>query len=214
MILAAGRGNRMRPLSNETPKPLLKVGGFSLIEHLIIRLSAAGFKEIIINLSYLADKIIHALGEGERYGVEIRYSKEEQEGGLETGGGIFNALHMLGERPFLVISGDIWTNYPFARLKNKPLSGLIHLVLVDNVEAHPNGDFALTGEKLSLSDNNRLTFGSIGIYHPKLFESCQPGFFRVAPLFVKAIEKGLATGEHYTGTWVNVSTPEVLAKLQ
>jgi MurNAc alpha-1-phosphate uridylyltransferase len=212
MILAAGRGSRMRPLTDSTPKPLLKVGCFSLIEHLLIRLRDQGFQEIVINVAYLGDKIIATLGSGKRFGLKIQYSMEQHPEGLETGGGIFNALPLLGDSPFLVLSGDIWTDYNFSSLKRKNLVGSVaHLVLVDNPPDHARGDFNLDGDRLCLVQGKRLTFGNIGVYHPDLFRNCQPGFFPLRPLLVEAIQKGLVTGEYYSGSWINVSTPAILA---
>lgn len=214
MILAAGRGSRMRPLTDNTPKPLLKIDQFSLIEHLLFRLADQGFQEIIINLAHLGHQIVEKLKEGRQYGVDIVYSEEEATRGLETGGGIHNALPLLGSDPFLVVSGDIWTDYDFSQLKKRTLSGLIHLVLVDNPPEHPSGDFNLLGDKIIPGEGRRLTFGNMGIYHPDLFKDCEPGFFPLAPLLHKAVERGMATGEHFKGAWVNVGTPETLTALR
>lgn len=214
MLLAAGRGKRMGSLTDHLPKPLLKIGQFSLIEHLLFNLASHGFKEIIINLAYLGEKIANTLGKGADYGVSITYSRENEERGLETGGGIYQALPILGPSPFLVVSADIWTNYPFSQLRAQPLSGLAHLILVDNFEAHPQGDFNLQGGHINQTAGARLTFGNIGVYHPQLFSSCQPGFFPLAPLLHAAVEQNKVTGEHFTGEWANIGTPDALKAMQ
>ncbi len=209
MILAAGRGERMRPLTDHTPKPLLPVGKRSLIEHLMAALADAGFRNLVINHAHLGDKIVAALGDGRNHGVRIAYSPEP-EGALETGGGIFKALPLLGEGPFLVVNGDIWTDYPFSRLPRQ-LTGLAHLVLVDNPTHHPNGDFGLEGTTVVAESARKLTFSGIGIYSPALFASCEPGRFPLAPLLRAAMARGAVTGEHYRGVWSDVGTP---ARLQ
>lgn len=214
MILAAGRGTRLRPLTDATPKPLLQVGNYSLIEHLLFRLSANGFHDIVINVAHLGNLIIEKLQDGRQYGVSIMYSKEYVAGGLETGGGIFNALPLLGKNPFLVVSGDIWTDYPFSQLRNISLSGLVHLVLVDNPSDHTQGDFNLLSNKIVENQGLRLTYGNIGLYHPDLFINCTPGFFPLGPLLKKAALDNAVTGEHYQGTWVNVGTRETLEELR
>lgn len=213
MILAAGRGKRLQPLTDTTPKPLLKLDNFTIIEHLLFNLSAAGFKEIIINTAHLGEKITRTLQNGTRYGVSIIYS-HELPGGLETGGGIFKALPLLGPAPFLVVSGDIWTDYPFADLKNKTISGLAHLVMVDNPQHHLHGDFNLSSNQLNYTEGRRLTFANIGIYHPNLFANCTPGFFKLGPLLHTATSAGQTTGEYFTGNWVNVGTLEILDALR
>jgi N-acetyl-alpha-D-muramate 1-phosphate uridylyltransferase len=214
MILAAGRGKRLRPLTDTISKPLLKVGEYALIEHLLHALSKNGFKEIVVNVAYLAQQIIQTLGNGSCYGVTIEYSHEPESQGLETGGGVYHALPLLGKNPFLVLSGDIWTDYPFHKLKSQPLTGLVHLVLVDNPPDYPQGDFCLQEERVVESPGTRLTYGNIGIYHPDLFTNCQPGFFPLAPLLKDAIKTGRATGEHFKGQWLNVGTLEALEKLR
>lgn len=213
MILAAGRGKRMRPLTDSTPKPLLKVNQFSLIEHLLFQLSHHDFQDIVINLAHLGDQIKAKLGDGAKYRVNITYS-EEVAAGLETGGGIYQALPLLGQNPFLVISGDIWTDYDFSKLKCTPLSGWAHLILVDNPPWHANGDFNLSGEKVLNGSGTRLTFGNIGVYHPQLFADCQPGIFPLAPLLYKAIDVEKVTGEYFKGSWMNIGTPEELTQLR
>jgi MurNAc alpha-1-phosphate uridylyltransferase len=213
MILAAGRGERMRPLTDHTPKPLLEAGGRSLIEHLLVRLAADGFRRTVINHAHLGERIVESLGDGSRYGLEITYSAEPP-GALETGGGIYRALPLLQTDPFAVINADIWTDYPFAHL-NRPLSGLAHLVLVPNPAHHPEGDFALTDDRLSLpaQHTTAYTFSGIGVYARALFADCSPGAFPLAPLLRQAMAAGRVTGELYTGRWVDVGTPERLAEL-
>lgn len=211
MILAAGRGERMRPLTDHTPKPLLQAGGKALIEHLIEALRAAGFRELVINYAHLGEQLVTHLGEGGRFGVKIAWSAEPA-GALETGGGIFQALPLLGEEHFLVVNGDIWTDYPFARLPSSSAS-LAHLVLVENPPHHPAGDFVLEGDRVLDEGESRLTFSGIGVYHPDLFRGCRPGAFPLAPLLREAMRQGQVSGERYSGNWHDVGTPERLAAL-
>lgn len=212
MILAAGRGERMRPLTDNTPKPLLRVGSQRLIEYLIESLAAAGFTELVINYAYLGTQIAQVLGNGGRYGVRIQYSAEGEQG-LETGGGIFQALPLLGKEPFLVINGDIWTDYPFTKARQVPVR-LAHLILVDNPPHHPQGDFALLGEQVIVEGVSRLTFSGIGIYRPELFVHCRPGRFPLAPLLRQAMHWDEVTGEHYRGQWWDIGTPARLGHLE
>ncbi len=209
LILAAGRGERLRPLTDHTPKPLLEAGGRPLIEHTIAALARAGFSELVINLAHLGGHIQARLGDGSRLGVTIAYSPEGEEA-LETGGGIHHALPLLGGQPFLVVNGDLATDYPFERLKNQP-EGLAHLVLVANPVHHPNGDFALREDgKLSASAEPRHTFSGIGVYRPELFADCEPGKFPLAPLLRAAMAQGLVSGELYPGFWMDIGTVERL----
>lgn len=210
LILAAGRGERLRPLTDHTPKPLLQAGGLPLIEHTIMALARAGFSELVVNLAHLGGQIQDRLGDGSRLGVSLVYSHEGEEA-LETGGGIHHALPLMGEGPFLVVNGDLATDYPFERLKDRP-EGLAHLVLVDNPAHHPRGDFALLGEALSATDEPRHTFSGIGVYRPELFAACQPGKFPLAPILREAMAKGLVTGEIYPGFWMDIGTIERLAE--
>lgn len=210
MILAAGRGERMRPLTDKLPKPLLKVGGVSLIERLIQALVSAGLGDILVNHAHLGQQILETLGDGRRYGANIVYS-HESEGGLETGGGIFRALDLLSD-PFLVVNGDILTDYPFDRL-SAVMSGLAHIVLVDNPPHHSQGDFHLTGDHVTTQGPNKLTFSGIGVYRKALFRDCSPGKFPLAPVLRTAIAAGEVTGEHYGGRWWDIGTPERLAQL-
>jgi MurNAc alpha-1-phosphate uridylyltransferase len=211
MILAAGRGERMRPLTDHTPKPLLKAGGRTLIEHRIASLAAAGFRDLVINHAHLGAQLEAYLGNGERYGVRIAWSREPDEA-LETGGGIFQALPWLDGDCFLVVNADIWTDYPFARLARQ-INGLAHVVLVDNPPQHPQGDFVLRGSRVLAEGTPRLTFSGIGVYHRDLFIGCQAGRFPLAPLLRAAMEDDRVSGEHYTGEWRDIGTPERLADL-
>lgn len=211
MILAAGRGERMRPLSDTTPKPLLEVGGKPLIVHLIERLVSAGLRDLVINHSHLGEKLEQSLGTGDCYGARILYSHEEG-GGLETGGGIFKALPLIESDPFAVINGDIWTDYPFERLP-KALTGLAHLVLVDNPPQHSQGDFSLLDGQVEDTGTARLTFSGIGVYARDMFAGCRPGKFPLAPLLQAAMVRGQVSGEHYTGVWRDIGTPQRLQDL-
>ncbi len=204
LILAAGRGERLRPLTDHTPKPLLQAGGRALIEHTLLALARAGFRECVINLSHLGGQIEAHLGDGSRFGMNIVYSQEGEEA-LETGGGIHRALPMLGGKPFLVVNGDIATDYPFENLKNRP-EGLAHLVLVANPRHHPQGDFALEGDRVSTTGESRYTFSGIGVYRPQLFEACKPGKFPLAPLLRAAMADGLVSGEIHRGFWMDIGT--------
>jgi MurNAc alpha-1-phosphate uridylyltransferase len=212
MILAAGKGERLRPLTLHTPKPLVRAGGVPLIEYHLRALKRAGFTDVVINHAWLGQQIEDYLGDGLRLGLNIAYSPEGEP--LETGGGIFRALPLLGDEPFLVVNGDIWTDCDFAPLK-APIKGLAHLVLVDNPLHHPTGDFALVGgevrDEASLS---RLTYSGIAVLHPQLFAGCSAGAFKLAPLLRDAMGKGQVTGEHFTGRWVDVGTHERLAEVE
>ncbi len=210
MILAAGRGQRMMPLTANTPKPLLTVAGKPLIVWHIERLAAAGFKEIVINHAYLGQQIEEALGDGHQWGVQIQYSPEET--ALETAGGIANALPLLGDAPFLVVNGDVFTqmDFPVALAEGK----LAHLVMVDNPVQHPVGDFVLQGSQLTVAGSQKLTFSGIGIYAPDLFVDIVRGeAAKLAPLLKSAMADDLVTGEHYHGVWHDIGTPERLAQI-
>lgn len=213
MILAAGKGERMRPLTLHTPKPLVRAGGVPLIEYHLRALHEAGFHDVVINHAWLGQHIEDYLGDGERLGLRIAYSPEGEP--LETGGGIFRALPLLGDQPFMVVNGDVWTDYDFSALR-VPMAGLAHLVLIDNPEHHPQGDFSLIdGQVRDSSDAGaRLTYSGIAILHPKLFADCQAGAFKLAPLLRAAMEQGQVTGEHFTGHWVDVGTHERLAQVE
>jgi len=217
LILAAGRGERMRPLTDHTPKPLLRAGGKSLIQHLIDDLARAGLGDLVLNYAHLGEQLVAALGDGRAYGVNIAYS-QESDGALETGGGILRALPLLDSDPFAVVNADIWTDYPFERLPQR-LEALAHLVLVDNPAHHPQGDFALDKGRVlapnaaAVHGSAPLTFSGIGVYRHALFEDCVPGRFPLAPLLRSAMDQGEVTGEHYVGRWWDVGTPERLADL-
>jgi len=211
MILAAGRGERMRPLTDQTPKPLLKVGGKPLIQYHIEALRDAGFRELVVNHAHLGNQIVERLGDGAQFGVHIDYSAEA-EGALETGGGIKQALPLLGEQPFLVINGDIWTDYPYQQLYREP-EGLAHLVLIDNPPHHPEGDFQLNGRRLSAEGKRKLTFSGIGLYQPDLFADSPDGAFSLAPLLRGAMQAGQVSGEYFQGRWLDIGTPQRLAEL-
>ncbi len=210
MILAAGRGARMGALTEHTPKPLLKAGGKYLIEYSIFSLIDAGVRDIVINISYHAEQIKQALGDGSRYQVRFHYSEEAE--ALETGGGILQALPLLGNAPFIVLSSDVITDYPLRQLPSSPKK-LAHLILVDNPVFHPRGDFCLTGDVIYRVAQNQFTFGNVGLYHPELFAGCQPGKFRLGDLINRAVEDSAVTGEHYCGVWHNMGTTEDLKKL-
>lgn len=211
MILAAGRGERMRPLTDITPKPLLPVGGKPLLVHLIESLVRAGLHDLIINHAHLGAQIVEFLGDGARFGAHITYS-HETEGGLEVGGGIFNALPLITSDPFVVVNGDVWTDFPFERLP-RVIEGVAHLVVVDNPPHHPNGDFALTAGLLRGHGDRQLTYSGIGVYRHALFSECRFGKFPLAPLLRAAMARGAVSGEHYRGRWYDIGTPERLKAL-
>jgi N-acetyl-alpha-D-muramate 1-phosphate uridylyltransferase len=212
MILAAGRGERMRPLTDHTPKPLLPVAGKPLIVHTIDQLVLAGFTEIVINHARFGQQIEDKLGNGNNLGASIAYSPEGDEP-LETAGGIINALPLLGKDAFLVVNGDIATDFPFAGL-NKVSVDLIHLVMVDNPSHHAKGDFGITDlGQLTNNDGQRLTFSGIGLYHPDLFTNTPPGKRKLLPLLLDAIAAKKATGQYYSGFWMDIGTPERLQEL-
>lgn len=213
MILAAGRGNRMRPLTDHTPKPLLKVGGKPLIVWHLENLAQAGFREVVINHAHLGSQIEEALGDGSQWNVSIGYSAEGT--ALETAGGIAKALPLLGTEPFLVVNGDVFVDVDFAHLKQGLAQGkLAHLVMVDNPPQHPQGDFVFQGGKLALEGEPKLTFSGVAVYHPSLFANVAPGqVAKLAPLLQQAISQGQASAEHYHGIWHDVGTPERLHEL-
>ena len=213
MILAAGKGERLRPLTLHTPKPLVRAAGVPLIEYHIRGLARAGFDELVINHAWLGEQIEAHLGDGERFGVRIRYSAEGEP--LETGGGIHRALPLLGDKPFAVVNGDIWTDYDFAALR-RPLGGLAHLVLVDNPAHHPSGDFALAEGRVSEGEPSaaRLTYSGIAVLSPRLFDGCAAGAFKLAPLLRRAMAAGEVSGEHHRGRWIDVGTHERLAEVE
>lgn len=213
MILAAGKGERMRPLTLTTPKPLVRAGGVPLIEYHLRALAAAGFTDIVINHAWLGQQIEDYLGDGSNYGVSIQYSAEGEP--LETGGGIFRALPLLGDEAFVVVNGDIWTDYDFSVL-HQPINGLAHLVLVSNPPHHPAGDFCLVETLVHdrQPESATLTYSGIAVLHPQLFDGCTAGAFKLAPLLRKAMADGQVTGEQLNGHWVDVGTHERLAEVE
>lgn len=211
MILAAGRGERLRPLTDTIPKPLLNVHGQPLIAYHLQALAKIGARDVVINTAYLAEKIQQTLGDGSAYGLQIHYSYEPQV--LETGGGILKALPLLGPEPFLVINGDVWTDYPLANLI-QPLQGLAHLVLVPNPLHNQQGDYSLVQGLVSLQGDTKYTFAGIGIYHPDLFANSPGEIFRLPNVLEPAITKEQVSGELYTGIWTDVGTVERLAEVQ
>lgn len=210
MILAAGRGERMRPLTDSVPKPLLRVRGKPLIEYHVERLAQAGFERIVINLAWLGSSIREYLGDGSRHGVSIRYS-EEAPHALEPGGGIFRALPLLGAAPFAVVNGDVFTDYDFGRLVLAAEHDA-HLVLVPNPPQHPRGDFGLE-RGLAVATPTRYTFGCIAMYRPSFFAGCTDGAFPLKPLLLRSMALGRCGAELYTGLWEDVGTPERLRAL-
>lgn len=217
MILAAGRGERMRPLTDRVPKPLLQAGGKPLIVWHIERLAAAGFTELVINHAHLGDQIEQTLGSGSAWGVSIDYSREGE--ALETAGGIALALRLLRNKPFLVVNGDIFCDYDFTLLRPAAQrlarsSLLAHLVLVPNPDHHRCGDFALCGDRVLADGAPRLTFSGIGVYAPELFAGITPGVkARLAPLLLEAMGRDRVTGEVHAGRWLDVGTPARLEEL-
>ncbi len=218
IILAAGRGERMRPLTDARPKPLLTVGGRALIEWQVERLVAGGFTDLVVNHSHLGQQIEEALGSGTRFGARIRYSHEPR--ALETAGGVAQALGLLGDAPFAVVSGDIYTEFDYASLAPRmasmardPAAHAAHFVLVDNPPFHPEGDMGLASGRVT-RDGPRLTYANIAVYHPSLFAGIVPGTaLRLFPWAYAFVEAGRVTGEHYRGTWDNLGTPGQLAAL-
>ncbi|WP_432455956.1 N-acetylmuramate alpha-1-phosphate uridylyltransferase MurU [Agarivorans sp. QJM3NY_29] len=210
MILAAGRGERMRPLTDACPKPLLKVAGKALIEWHIEKLVAVGFQRIIINTAYLGEQIEATLGDGQRWKIQLLYSHEPQ--ALETAGGILQALPLIKADPFLVINGDIWNDWDYQRLASLQIGDAdAHLVLVANPEHHPKGDFAIDG--IRLVDRPELTFSGVAVYRQRFFEALVPGRHALAPLLRTAIAAKRVTGQQQFGQWIDVGTPQRLAQL-
>jgi len=212
LIFAAGRGERMRPLTDTTPKPLLEIRGKRLIEYHLEKLARAGIREVVVNTSHLAEQFPAALGDGSRWKLRIHFSYEGPEP-LETGGGMRHALGLLGEGPFIAVNGDIFTDFDFSTLPPHP-PGLAHLVLVDNPPQHPRGDFVLRDGGVHDEDTPRLTFAGIGVYRPELVAACAPGRFPLAPLLREAMRQARISGEHHRGGWADIGTPQRLAMLE
>lgn len=217
MILAAGRGERMRPLTDHTPKPLLVAGGKPLIVWHLERMAAAGFREIVINHAHLGSLIEQTLGDGSRWGQHIQYSPEPP-GALETAGGIATALPLLGDEYFLVVNGDVYCDFDFGRFFRLTSAGwkpAAHLVMVANPAHHAGGDFSLDGERVIYANGEQtLTYAGIGVFSPAFFADVQPGsVMKLRPLLDAAIATGTLTGERFTGRWVDVGTPQRLAEL-
>ena len=223
LIFAAGLGERMRPLTDTTPKPLLRVGGKPLIEWHLEKLAALGIREVVVNTSWLAEQFPAALGDGARWGLRIHYAFEGDTP-LETGGGMWNALPLLGETPFLLVNGDVWTDFDFASLPREP-RGLAHLVMVDRPPQATHGDFALdAGGWVRADGEHKLTYAGIGVYRPQLLERWRDAIpeptlangkpkFPLAPVLRAHMASGAITGKHHRGRWTDVGTPERLGRL-
>ncbi len=212
MLLAAGRGERLRPLTDTIPKPLITLAGKPLIVHLIESLHRAGIRDLVINHSWLGDQIVQFLGDGSKLGVDIQYSPEAR-GALNTGGGIFKALALLGEGPFIACNTDIWTDFDFSHLPGE-LQGLAHLVMVNNPVQHQKGDFALQDGRIHEGPGSRYTYSGIGLYRPELFRDCRAGAFALTPLLRTAISQNLVSGELHDGEWRDLGTAQRLADLE
>jgi len=213
MILAAGHGKRMRPLTDHTPKPLLKVGDKPLIVWHIEKLKKAGFKNIIINIAWLGDQIPTALGDGSQFGVNLHYSDEQKDGALETAGGIIKALPFFEDKPFLVVNGDVWCEFDYSNKNPLAESNLAHLVLVNNPAHNPDGDFSLSNQSVKTEGDNKLTFSGIGYYRPDLFKPFSQGKRPLAPLLREAMSDNKVSGEYFTNDWRDIGTPERLDEL-
>lgn len=221
MILSAGLGTRMRPLTDHTPKPMLSVAGMPLIEHHVRNCVHAGITEIVINHAYLGEQIEHYVGDGSRFGCAIQYSREGEP--LDTGGGIFRALPLLGNKPFIAMNADVWTDYPLEQLLDCSLgkrksfeknSTLAHLVMTSNPPQHPQGDFYLRDGLLSeIGDGDKLTWTGLRVINPALFAGCSDGIFSIVPLLKRAMSEGKVSGEYYGGCWFDIGTPERLHEI-
>lgn len=212
MLLAAGRGERLRPLTDRTPKPLLPVAGEPLVGHQLRALAAAGIRDVVMNVAWLADAIRAALGDGARWGVSLRYSAEPWPA-LETGGGIHHALPLLGPAPFLLVNGDVWSDLPLGSLA-LAADMLAHLVLVPNPAHHPAGDFALADRRVDPGGAPRLTYAGIAVIAPALFDGCRPGRYPLAPLLAAAAARGRVSGQLHEGGWIDVGAPQRLYALR
>ncbi len=217
IVLAAGRGERLRPITDTIPKPLVPVAGKPLIVYHLEALARAGVRDVVINLSWLGDKLRAALADGSRYGVSITYS-DEGPVALETGGGIFNAIRHLGPGPFLVVNGDTFTDIDLSALRatadaDVRAGALARIVLVPNPTQHPRGDFGLEGSRVVARETERFTYSGVGLYRPEFFEGCAPGKFPMLPLLERAIAAGRLRGQLHRGEWCDVGTPQRLAEL-
>jgi MurNAc alpha-1-phosphate uridylyltransferase len=212
MLLAAGRGERLRPITDTLPKPLVAIAGKPLIVYHLEALARAGIRDVVINLSWLGEKIRAALGDGARHGVRITYS-EEGPVPLETGGGIHRALPLLGPDPFLVVNSDVWTDIDFNRVQSLDASADARLLLARNPPHHPRGDFGLDGELVVEREADRFTYTGIGVYRPELFVGCVAGKFPLLPLLKRAIAARRLRGEVYRGEWLDIGSPDRLAWL-
>ena len=211
MILAAGRGERMRPLTDKQPKPLLQVGGRALIDYPLAALADGGLRELVINLAWQGDQIRDHVGDGGRWGLQVHYSDEGEEA-LETGGGIRQALPLLGDDAFWLVNGDVYSEFPF-RPRELPPGILAHLVLVPNPPHNSAGDFSLNDGQVSADGTQRLTYSGLAVIHPDLLKHREPGRFPLAPLLFDAAGNGAVTGEYFPGPWTDAGTPERLAEL-
>ncbi|MFK7886607.1 MAG: N-acetylmuramate alpha-1-phosphate uridylyltransferase MurU [Gammaproteobacteria bacterium] len=212
MLLAAGRGERLRPFTDHTPKPLVPVAGYPLIDYHLRALAAADVRRVVINLAWLGEQIAEFVGDGQRYGIEVVYSDEGDEA-LETGGGVVHAREWLGEEPFWVINSDVWTDYPLERLTALAPRDVAHVVLVSNPEHHPHGDFGLSDGRLRETGDTRFTFSGIGLYRHEFFDGYQQRFSLADPLH-KFAASGEVAAEHHKGSWWDVGTRERLNSLQ
>ena len=216
MILAAGRGERMRPLTDSIPKPLLLLGGKSLIAWHLEALARVGFTEVVINLSWQGQALRAALGDGRQFGLRIQFS-DEGATALETGGGIFRALPLLGTDPFVVVNGDVWSDFDHAQwvanARDLATTTHAHLVLVPNPPQHPQGDFALVRGAIQFDKPQRFTFSGMGLYRPAFFFGCQDGKFPLLPLLRRAAEANALRGQIYQGAWHDIGTPQRLQEL-
>lgn len=212
MLLAAGRGERLRPLTDTTAKPLLKANGTSLIDFHLQKLPGAGIRTVVINTCWQADKIVHHIGNGSGYGLTVHYSHEDQ--ALETAGGVAHARTLLGDMPFLLISSDVWTDLDFAQIQPLPPHGLAHLVMVGNPPHHPEGDFSLHHGLVTPRRNEAsFTYSGIGIFHPQLFAAAINKAMPLRDVLQPAIDQHRVSGEHHRGQWMDVGTPQRLAQL-
>ncbi len=212
MLLAAGRGERLRPLTDEVPKSLVEVRGESLLERHLASIHAAGVRTVVINLGWLGDRIVERVGSGERYGLNVLYS-QEGENILETGGGIHKALPMLGDEPFLVINADIYTDMPMPRIE-LAAEHVGHLVMVPSPGYRDGGDFDIEDGLIRNGETQKLTFSGVAMYRPAFFDGCEPGRFPLAPMLREAADHGKLSGSLYQGLWADIGTPDRLRAIQ